>query len=149
MWGEYLSVAIKATKLTFKKVESEWYNYHQTVKEIAELREEIMNPFDEEKDENDIKGATSVRMPGNPTANMATRLVTSKQLSYVTEIAEAIERVYNALPDNYKQLVRVRYWSKKDKDWNAIADELHVNRATAIRWRNEIIQATIEVLGWR
>ena len=142
--------AIKTTKITFKKTESEWYNYHHTLKEIARLREEIMNPYDEEiNDPTVVKGASSVRSPGDPTERMATRLTTSRQLNYLEEVTHSIEQVYNALPDNYKDLVRVRYWSKKDLDWNAIADELHVNRATAIRWRNEIVQATIELLGWR
>lgn len=145
-----MSNAIKATKITFKKTEAEWYNYHNTLKEIARLREEIMNPFDEEpEDTNIVKGAASVRVPGDPTARMATRLTTSKQLNYLNEIVEAIDRVYNALPDNYKELVRIKYWSNKDLTWDVIAEELYVNRSTAIRWRNEIVQATIELLGWR
>lgn len=141
--------AIKTTKITFKKTESEWYNYHHTLKEIARLREEIMNPFDEEPDKNTGGGSNSVRKISDPTSNMATRLLNSRQLSYLTEITDAVERVYNALPDDYKELVRIRYWSKRDKDWNAIACDLHVHRSTAIRWRNEVIQATIELLGWR
>ncbi|GGB56708.1 hypothetical protein GCM10011409_37830 [Lentibacillus populi] len=142
--------AIKPTKLAFKKVEAEWYDYHHTLKEIAKLREEIMNPFDEDPDDPTIvKGANSVRMPGDPTRRMATRLTTSKQLTYLNEIVDAIENVYNALPDDYKKLVRVRYWGNKNLNWNAIANELHVNRTTALRWRDEIIQATIELLGWR
>lgn len=144
-------MAIEVTKITFKKTEAEWYNYHNTLKEIARLREEIMNPFDEEvNDPAVVAGANSVRNITDPTGRMATRLTTSKQLSYLTEIAEAIEKVYNALPDNYKELVRIRYWSKnKDLTWDGIAEKLYVNRSTALRWRKEIIHATIELLGWR
>ena len=142
-----LTTAIKPTKITFKKTEAEWYNYHNTLKEIARLREEIMNPFDEEQDENVGGGKNNI--PGNPTEKIATRLTTHKQLNYLTEIVDAIEKVYNALPDDYKQLIRVRYWSGRKLTWDIIADELHVHRSTAIRWRDEIIQATIELLGWR
>ena len=143
-------MAIETTKTTFKKVEYEWYNYHNTLKEIARLREEIMNPFNEEPDQNIGEGASSIRTPGDPTGRMAIRLTTSKQLNYLTEITQAIEKVYNALPEDYKKLVRVKYWSKGQKlTWDIIADELNVNRSTAIRWRNEIVQATIELLGWR
>lgn len=138
--------AIKTKKITFKKVESEWYGYHETLKEIAKLRQEIMNPV-QEVDEN-IGGGQS-NIPGAPTERIATRLVTSKQLTYLTEIASAIERVYNALPDNYKELARLRYWSNKDKTWDGVAMDLNVSRRQAIRWRDEIIQATVEVLGWR
>lgn len=142
-----MSANVKTTKLAFKKAESEWYNYHNTLKEIAGLREEIMNPFKEE-DEN-IGGGQS-NIPGDPTGKMVTRLSTNKQLSYLGEIVEAIEEVYNALPDNYKELVRLRYWSKNNElDWDGVALRCHISKRQAMRWRDEIIHATIEVLGWR
>jgi RinA family phage transcriptional activator len=142
-----MGVAIKPTKTTFKKVEAEWYDYHKTLKEIARLREEIMNPFQEE-DEN-IGGGRS-NQTSSPTERIATRLMTNKQLKYLMEITEAIEQVYNALPDGYKKLVRVKYWNKdKTLQWDGIALECNVSRATAFRRRDEIIQATIELLGWR
>lgn len=142
--------AIKPKKITFKHAESEWYNYHHTLKEIARLRENIMNPFD--NDPNDptiVKGANSVRNPGNPTERIATRLTTHKQLSHLVEITDAIDQVYNALPDDYKNLVRVKYWSNKRLTWDGIALELKVSKRQAMRWRDEVIQATLEVLGWR
>ena len=141
--------AIKSKKVTFKHVESEWYNYHQTLKEIVRLREEIMNPFEDEPDTNIGGGVSNVRTPGDPTGQIATRLTTSKQSRYLTEIVEAIEQVYNALPDNYKELVRIKYWNKNKLTWDTISREMHVNRATAMRWRDDIIQATVELLGWR
>src|SRR5690606_1162998 len=142
-----MTTTIKPTKLAFKKAEAEWYNYHNTLKEIAKLREEIMNPFKEEPDEN-VGGGKS-NLPGSPTERNAVRLTTSKQLNYLNEVVDAIEQVYNASPDDYKRLIRVRYWSGRKLTWDIIADELHVHRTTAMRWRDEIIQATIELLGWR
>lgn len=146
-----MSNAIMATKITFKKAEAEWCNYHNTLKEIAKLREEIMNPFvDEPDDAGVVQGANSVRIPGDPTGRMATRLTTSRQLSYLTEIVEAIEQVYEALPESHKKLARLRYWNTNNKlTWDIIAGEIHVSRRQAIYWRDEIIQATMEVLGWR
>jgi len=145
-----VTTAIKTKKITFKQVESEWYDYHNTLKEISRLRESIMNPFDEEPDTNTGGGANSVRNPGDPTGSMATRLTRNKQLNHLNDIVDAIDQVYNALPDDYKQLVRLRYWSKSRRlTWDGIALELGIGRATAIRRRKEIIQATIEVLGWR
>ena len=142
--------AIKTTKITFKKTESEWYNYHHTLKEIARLREEIMNPFEEEPEEvNIVKGASSIRAPGDPTARLATRLMTSKQLSYLSDVVDAIEQVYNALPDNYKELARLKYWNKNKVTWDGIAMKLNVSKRQAMRWRDEVIQATIDLLGWR
>jgi len=145
-----VTTTIKPTKITIKKVESEWYNYHHTVREIGKLREAIMNPFDDEPDTNTGGGSNSVRNPGDPTGNLATRLTTNKQISYLHAVVDAIDQVYNALPDNYKQLVRLKYWSKnRQLTWDGIALELNVSKRQAMRWRNEIIQATVEVLGWR
>jgi RinA family phage transcriptional activator len=139
--------AIKPTRLTIKKIEAEWFNYHNTLKEIARLRESIMHPFQDE-DEN-IGGGQS-NIPGSPTESIATRLTTQKQLIFLSEIVDAIERVYNAIPDNYKKLARLRYWNKNNElNWDGIALELHVSKRQAIRWRDEIMQATLEILGWR
>lgn len=135
-------------KTTFKHVEAEWYNYHNTVREIARLREEIASPFQDVRDEN--VGGGKGNIPGKPTERIATRLATNKKLEYLSEIVEAIEQVYNALPDDYKKLVQLKYWNRGHKlTWEGIAKELHVNRATAMRWRDSIIQATIDFLGWR
>lgn len=139
-------MSVKITKITFKKTEAEWYNYHNTLKEIAKLREEIMNPF--RVDENSGGGKSNI--PGKPTESIATRLTTHKQLNYLNEIVEVIEQVYNSLPDNYKELVRLRYWNKSNKlQWDGIAIKLNVSAKQAQRWRDEIIQASMELLGWR
>lgn len=138
---------IKTTKLAFKKAESEWYNYHNTLKEIARLREEIMNPFQEE--ELNTGGGQS-NIPGDPTGKMATRLTTNKQLDYLNEIVIAIDNVYNAVPDDYKKLIKLRYWnSSKRLDWDGIALNCNISKRQAMRWRDEIIHTTIELLGWR
>lgn len=142
-----MNATIKPTKITFKKCEAEWYNYHNTLKEIAKLREEIMNPFQEE---NINFGGSKPNIPDKPTERIATRLTTHKQLNYLTEVTEAIEQVYNALPDDYKKLVRLKYWNKNERlTWQGIADKLNVSERQARRWRDEIIMATIELLGWR
>ncbi|GLY11394.1 hypothetical protein [Bacillus badius] len=139
--------AIKLTKPTFKHIEAEWFAYHDTVTEIKRIREHIMFCTDNE-DENVGGGRSS--LPSAPTETIAIRLTMNKKLKYLEEIAEAIEKVFNALPDDYKKLVRLRYWSaKKDYTWDGLAKKLNVGRRTAIRWRDEIMQATGEVLGWR
>lgn len=142
---------LKITKPTFKKVEAEWFSYYKTLDEIRLLEDAILHPYDEDPDDPTIvKGANSVRRPGNPTEITATRLTTHRQLNYLREITNAIETVYNELPDDYKNLIHSRYWtSQRKKTWDVIAEECNVVKRTAQRWRDEIIQATIEVLGWR
>lgn len=143
-----MAIAIKIKKTTFKHVEAEWYNYYETLKEIANLREEIMYPMQEQEDINIVKGANSVRQPGDPTEKIATRLTTNKRIKHLQEIATAIETVYNVLPKDYKKLVCVKYWSRHNLTWDGIALELSISKRQAIRWRNIIIQAIVEVLGW-
>lgn len=116
-----MTATIQTTKTTFKKVESEWYNYHNTLKEIARL----------EKVEDK-------------------QTITIRQLYFLKHVTEVIEQVYNNLPSNYKELVRLKYWSKnKQLTWEYIALELYISERQARRWRNEIVQATTELLGWR
>ncbi|WP_079479707.1 transcriptional regulator [Halobacillus salinus] len=141
----------KLRKTTFKHIEAEWFNYHYTLREITNLREEIANPFDEESEDiNIVKGANSVSNPGNPTERITIRLTTNKRLAHLEKVAKSIEEVYNAIPDNYKELARLRYWNKRDDlNWDGLALELHISKRQAMRWRDDIIQATSEVLGWR
>lgn len=141
---------IKITKPTFKKCEAEWFNYHRTIQEIKLLEDAILHPFEERKeDTNIVKGANSVRLPGDPTYHTAVRLTRHKQLNYLREIASAIETVYNELPSEHKRLVQIRYWSNRNLTWNQIADQCNVSRRQAFNWRDAIILATVEVLGWR
>lgn len=138
--------SIKITKPTFKKTEAEWFNYHQTVKEIKLLEDAIMHPY-KERDNNIGGGQTNI--PGDPTYRTASRLTRHKQLNYLREIASAIETVYNELPEDHKRLVHVRYWARESYTWDEIVEKCDVSRRQAFRWRDAIIHATIEVLGWR
>lgn len=141
---------IQITKPTFKKCESEWFNYYKTLKEIRLLEDAILHPYEEEPDDPTIvKGATSVRNIGDPTGSTAIRLTRHKQLNYLREIASAIETVYNELPKEHKRLIHSRYWSAGGKSWNDIARDCNVSARQGQRWRDSVILATVEVLGWR
>lgn len=146
-----MSQITKPRKTTFKHVESEWFNYQQTVKEIKALEESILYPFEENPDEPGIvKGANSVRKPGNPTEQITIRLTKHKRLNYLREVTSAIETVYNALPNHYKNLVHERYWKKNNqKTWESLSVDFNKSERQLRRWRNEIVLATIEILGWR
>jgi RinA family phage transcriptional activator len=63
---------------------------------------------------------------------------------------EAIENVYNRLPEEKKLLVNIYYWTRPQTlSWEGVAQKLHVSRKTAFNWRDEIIWAISEQLGWR
>lgn len=141
------AVATKLKKATFKHIESELYSYQDTLREIEFLRRNIM--FCKENDDENVGGGRS-SLPSSPTEKIGTRLATHKKLNQLEEVAHAIEKVYTGLPEDYQKLVRLKYWTRPQlKTWEGIADELHVNRATAMRWRDMIIQTISELLGWR
>lgn len=136
----------RLSKPAFQHIESEIFRYHETKKEVSRLRQEIMygKPFDE-----NVGGGRS-NLPGDPTGSVATALVINRQLQNMESIVYAIETVYDRLDDSYKQLVRMKYWTKPQTlTWEGIAQELNIGRMTAFRWRKEIVYAIAEILGWR
>ncbi|MGD7007607.1 transcriptional regulator [Metabacillus sp. 84] len=142
-----MTIATKVRKATFKHIESELFDYKDTIKEIEFLRQNIM--FCKESDDENIGGGRSSFI-SSPTERIATRLLTHKKLQQLEQIAQAIEDVYTKIPETHRQLVQLKYWTKPQlKTWDGIANELHVNRATAFRWRDTVIEAIAEVLGWR
>lgn len=137
----------KLKKATFKHVESELYSYHDTLREINNLRKDIM--FTKESDDENIGGGRS-SMPSSPTETIATRLATHKRLTRLEEVTNAIEKVYTGLPEDYQKLVRLKYWTRPQTlTWEGIAGAIPVSRRTAFNMRDEIVYAIGEVIGWR
>jgi RinA family phage transcriptional activator len=142
-----MTVAEKLKKATFKHIESELYSYHDTLKEIKFLRNNLM--FCKESDDENIGGGRSSFI-SSPTEQIGTRLATHKKLNKLEEIANAIEKVYTGLPEDYQKLVRVKYWTRPQiLTWDGIAENMHISRRTAFRMRDEVVDAVAQVLGWR
>lgn len=142
-----MTTTTKLKKATFKHIESELYSYHDTLREINNLRKDIM--FTKENDDENIGGGRS-SIPSSPTEQIATRLATHKRLKQLEEVTNAIQKVYTGLPEDYQKLVRLKYWTRPQTlTWEGIAESLHVNRATAMRWRDTVVYAISEALGWR
>ena len=139
--------AIKLKKPTFQHIESELYSYHDTLKEIQFLRNNIM--FTKENDDENVGGGRS-SLPSSPTEQIGVRLATHKKLNNLEEITNAIEKVYTRLPETHQKLVKLKYWTRpQTKTWEGIALELNVSRRQVFRWRDEVVKAVGEVLGWR
>ncbi|WP_235851567.1 transcriptional regulator [Heyndrickxia camelliae] len=137
----------KLKKATFKHIEAELYMYEETVKEIKALRENIM--FCNSNTDENIGGGRS-SLPSDPTGRIATALMTNRKLQNLESVAYAIETVYNTVNEDYKKLIRLKYWTRPQTlTWDGIADKLYVNKKTAQRWRDSIVCAIGEVLGWR
>lgn len=142
-----MTAATKLKKPTFKHIESELYNYHETLKEIQFLRNNII--FTKENDDENVGGGRS-SFPSSPTEMIGTRLAIHKQLNNLEEIVTAIDRVYTMLPETHRQLVQLKYWTRPQQlTWDGIAQKLHISRRQAFNWRDEIVNVVGQVIGWR
>jgi RinA family phage transcriptional activator len=142
-----VTTAIKLKKATFKHIESELYSYHDTLREINNLRKDIM--FTNENDDENIGGGRSSFI-SSPTENIATRLATHKRLNQLEEVTNAIQKVYTGLPEDYQKLVRLKYWTRPQTlTWEGIAGNVPVSRTWAFKMRDEVVYAIGEVMGWR
>lgn len=139
-------VGTKIKKGAFKHIESELYAYHETKKEIVRLKNEILYASDPP----DLTGGSRGNLPGDPTGRTATLLVTNRKIEHLEKIVKAIESVVDTLPQEKRDLVRLKYWTRPQTlTWEGIAKKLHVSRRQALRWRDEIVIVIAECLGWR
>lgn len=136
---------MKLKKGTFKHIESELYAFEDTKKEIEWIREEILHrtPMIDNPE-----GRSNA--PSDPTATTATLLMTHRRLDQLERIVKAIDQIYQELPDDKKKLIKLKYWTKpQTKTWEGIAQEINISRRQALRWRNEIVFAIADAIGWR
>jgi RinA family phage transcriptional activator len=130
-------------KKTFQHIEQELYSYHSTKKEIEQLKNDIIHstpkPFE---------GSRSNSV-SSPVEAKVSRLLTSKRIEFLQDVVQAIDEVFSELPDDKKRLVEMKYWKRPQLlTWEGIAMECNISRVTAFRWRDEIITAIGDKLGW-
>jgi len=143
-----MTVMIKLRKGTIQHIESELYAYHDTKKEIIRLKNEILHGTGRRSDDN--AGGGRGNLPGDPTAQAAVLLISHRKIEQLERIVDAIEHVVERLPAEKKKVVQLRYWDRsKALTWDGIASAIPAHRATVIRWRDEIVYAIAEKIGWR
>ena len=137
----------KLKRTTFKYLENELYSYKDTLKEVTRLREEII--YNSSGMDENIGGGRANTI-SDPTGTIATRLATHKKLIYLEEMVQTIEKVYNMLPDFYKEFVQLKYWTKPQQlTMIGISEQLHVNKNKVYQAREEVIQLLALELGYR
>ncbi|CAM4184896.1 transcriptional regulator [Paenibacillus alkaliterrae] len=138
---------IKIRKGAFQHVESELYAFPDTRREIVRLKNDILHGKSSE-DENVGGGRSS--LPSDPTGRTAVLLTSHRKLEQLERIHDAIETVYNMLPEERKKIIRFKYWTRPQVlTWDGIALESGVSRITAIRWRDEVVKLIADKIGWR
>ena len=139
----------KIEPATFRYIESEIYNLESTKKDIKKLRLEILNPT-KQVDDNIVYGPLQKGEPTRATEVMATRLMTNKMLRNQEEMVQAIESTYNKLPEEYKQVIRLKYWNpNKNMKMGHIAEECFMHRNTAGKIRKNFVRAVALEVGMK
>lgn len=138
---------VKLRNGTFKHIESELYTYHDTKKEIVRLKNEIL--YASPNHDENVGGGRS-NLPGDPTGRTAVLLVTHRRIEQLERIVDAIESVVDKLPEEKQKLVKLKYWTRPQTlTWEGIAMRLGISARQAMRWRDEIVYAIAEKIGWR
>ncbi|MCM3774011.1 transcriptional regulator [Priestia aryabhattai] len=109
---------------TFKHVEGELYHFHETKKELQQIKNEILH--------------TKADLPN------------VQRVQHLERVIEAISTVYDELPKEKKRLVKILYWSRPQKyNWEGIASQVPISKRQAQRWRKSIVEDIANRLGWR
>src|SRR5699024_2620897 len=139
----------KLSKETFKYIEGKVYNIHSYLHEIDMMRYEILHGTGVDVD-SPQPGRNSVRAITDEVERKAFDLVEHKKLKRYEQLTSAILKVYDSLIDEKQELIKLYYWQRPGElTWNGVAKELHIGRATAIRWRKAFIYEIAKELGER
>lgn len=133
-------------KKTFGHIEQEIAFYQDTKRRILVRREELMSrPVLE-----NIGGGKS-NIPGDPTGNMAVKLVMAydedTEIRAMQDIVDAIDYVYERCTTTERRLMQLYYWDKT-LTLEGVSQRMHFSTRHLGRMRHEIAGRVARVLGW-
>ena len=154
---------MKMKRATYRHIEAEIYNYHDTLKAIEELRADIILAGRQE-----VCGAVvGDRYAGTSIVERrATKLADSVLLREMERITKAIADTYAQAKEECRRVVWVKYglaidWqppaelagkmlgrNRFDMAPDDMAEVLAVDRATFHRYRSGFVYGVAEKLGW-
>ncbi|RQW65803.1 DUF722 domain-containing protein [Listeria sp. SHR_NRA_18] len=139
----------RLTKAQFQYIEDELRHYHETKKELEDLRSNVITGsiFREYRDDN--TGGSSGSCVSNPVEKQATILEMDKQINRMSKVVSAIESIICKISESDKTMIQLRYWSNHKHKWEYIAAQSFMERSTAIRHRDAIIKEIAEQLGFK
>lgn len=133
-------------RANFRLIESELYSFHDTLRELENLKKDIIlaTPVKE----SEIRSTDT----SNETQARALNLVSSPEILELSRRVNAIQFAIDILqqapePRKY-DLLRLKYFERRLTD-SGIMRELSIEQATFYRWRREIIQLIASKLGWK
>lgn len=131
------------SKVNYKFVESELYNYHRNKITLQELEDEIINgsPAMGER----VQSSTI----GNTTESKALRLYSSPERFMLRRGTDAVEQAVKIVkcnaPEKYT-LVEMKYFKGEYTD-KKIALELNISIETYYRWKKDFIKLVGSFMG--
>jgi RinA family phage transcriptional activator len=130
---------MRLSKAVFRYIEHELYNLEATKKEIAELKEDIINET----------VISDVRVSGgelsDTTCKRAMKLMTSKVLARMTKTVSTLERTLAKLSGEHRMIYELKYC--QGKDWEIVCETIPISRTTYFRMRQEMIILAAQELG--
>lgn len=125
-------------------IECELRNYTQSKKDIAEIRETIIESTPSGDNER-VKESGEV---SDLVASKGMKLLTNKRLRRLQETCKAIESVYSELPKDKKRLVYMKYWSQPQELTDVgICRKLNIGKSTFYRWRDYVLLSIAFEMG--
>ena len=155
---------MKMKRATYRHIEAEIYAYHDTLKAIEELRQDIILASGRQEAYGSVVGH---RYAGTSTVERrATKLADSVLLREMERITKAIADTYAQAKEECRRVVWVKYalaidWqppaeiqaqmegrNRFDMSPDDMAEVLAVDRATFHRYRSGFVYGVAERLGW-
>ncbi|MDG0819002.1 transcriptional regulator [Staphylococcus equorum] len=132
-------------KSTINYLESELIQYNSTQKRMADLKEEIQYPWQEQ--DTNIGGGKSNTITST-TEKQATRLITDKRLAHMHRVSAAITTVYEHAQPVERDLMDLLYFDKPRRyTVDGIICKLPISRATFFRLKKRILHNLADELG--
>ncbi|MDN7234164.1 transcriptional regulator [Staphylococcus haemolyticus] len=126
-------------------LESELSNYKYIDKDIARVREEVLNPW-QPTDTN--VGGEHVHSNISVTEIKATRVVNDRRLSQLARMKSAIEVVYHSSTPEVQKLMELYYFKKpRTLNLTGVAQEICVSKSTAYDLRKDLLTRLADELG--
>ncbi|WP_317954924.1 MULTISPECIES: transcriptional regulator [unclassified Staphylococcus] len=126
-------------------LESELSNYKYIDKDIARVREEVLNPW--HPTDTNI-GGEHVHSNISVTEIKATRVVNDRRLSQLARMKSAIEEVYHSSTPEVQKLMELYYFKKpRTLNLTGVAQEICVSKSTAYDLRKDLLTRLADELG--
>lgn len=119
-------------KSLFRKVEYELYNYQAHVKELNELRAEILYAGPDRSELSTVESNAISDSTGKKGVKLA-EIMQGEQARWIEVIHDSLR----LLPRELKMLVKYKYFDRYRNE--AVAMRLHISRSLFYEWREDVV----------